>query len=727
MNARRRLAAPFGERERQSRKDGPLVSRGLVVETGPQHRARHALRAAEQLSRAVVDGLEEGVIVTDASARAISFNPSALRILAVAAEQLAGAEPLVGGLLLTDGRPVGEADSPIRQALLRGVAVRAELRRAGDDETWITVLARPIGGEGDARGVVCTLDDVTATVVSERRLREERDRAQRYLDVAGTLVVVLDDAGRVELINRQGCELLGFAEDELLGRDWFGTVVPAVDRLDARLAFMRLVSGVDAPGSSLEALVETRNGEARTIAWRNAVLQDREGRVTSVLRSGEDVTERKRAEAQVAFLAYHDRLTGLANRTLLEEQVRRDLGRARRNGTSLALLYFDLDNFKLVNDSLGHQAGDAVLAEAARRVADLTRTGDVLARQGGDEFLLLLGSGGDGDPRLAARAAGERIAAALDEPFEISDARFHVGASIGIALYPEHATDADTLFKHADHAMYQAKRRGGGTVAFYEAEATDARERLSLTARLRRAIREGELRLHAQPIVDVHDNRIVAVEALVRWEDPEHGLIPPAMFIGVAEETGLIDGIGDWVVEALCAHGALWREEGFEPLLTFNVSPRQLRRSDLVDSIVARIERYDLEPDRFCAELTESAIMSDERHHRSTLSDLADAGLALAIDDFGAGHSSLGRLRDLPVQMLKVDRSFLERVPDDPSSAAIVAAVLMLGKALGTTTVVEGVEEPAQLEYLRRHGATLAQGFLLGRPVPAEDLLAVVT
>jgi diguanylate cyclase (GGDEF)-like protein/PAS domain S-box-containing protein len=566
---------------------------------------------------------------------------------------------------------------------------------------------------------------MSRAVLTQRRLREERDRAQRYLDVAGTLVVVLDDAGRVELINRQGCELLGFDEDELLGRDWFGAVVPAADRLDARLAFMRLVSGVDVAGSSLEALVETRRGETRTIAWRNAVLHDRTGRVASVLRSGEDVTERKRAEAQVAFLAYHDRLTGLANRTLLEEQVRRDLGHARRTDGSLALLYFDLDNFKLVNDSLGHQAGDAVLAEAARRVSDLTRTGDVLARQGGDEFLLLLGSGGDENPRRAAQTAGERIAAALDEPFEISDALFHVGASIGVALYPEHAADADTLFKHADSAMYQAKRRGGGTVAFYEAEVTDARERLSLTSRLRRAIREGELRLHVQPIVDVQDSRIVAVEALVRWQDPEHGLIPPAMFIGVAEETGLIDGIGDWVLEALCAHGALWREQGFEPLLTFNVSPRQLRRADLVESILERIARYDLEPDRFCAELTESAILSDERAHRTTLSDLADAGLALAIDDFGAGHSSLGRLRDLPVQMLKVDRCFLERVPDDPSSSAIVAAVLMLGTALGTTTVVEGVEEPEQLEYLRRHGATLAQGFLLGHPVPAEDLVPV--
>jgi EAL domain-containing protein (putative c-di-GMP-specific phosphodiesterase class I) len=214
------------------------------------------------------------------------------------------------------------------------------------------------------------------------------------------------------------------------------------------------------------------------------------------------------------------------------------------------------------------------------------------------------------------------------------------------------------------------------------------------------------------------------VEALVRWQDPEYGLIQPGGFIPVAEETGLIDGIGDWVLDALCAQGARWREQGFEPLLTFNISPRQLRRSDLVESILGTIRRHGLEPESFCAELTESAILSDERGHRSTLAALADAGFALAIDDFGAGHSSLGRLRDLPVQMLKVDRSFLQRVPDDPSSAAIVSAILMLGKALGTTTVVEGVEHAAQIDFLRAQGASLAQGFFLGRPVPAGTLLS---
>ncbi len=729
------LSAPFGERVRSARADAQLVSRGVVVESGPQNRARQALRAAERMSRAVVDGLEEGVVVTDAELRPVSWNASALRILGVSAERLQAegfVGPAGGGLRYEDGRPVTSGDNPPSRALRQGAPVRTTLRRSDADpdaaERWITILARPIGGaHGTTRqGVVCTFADVTNSVEAERRLREERDRAQRYLEVASTLVVVLDSHGRVELVNRQGCELLGFEEHELLGRDWLEMVVPPADRLDARLAFLRLVSGVEPPRESLETFVQTKDGEGRKIAWRNAVLRDAEGAITAVLRSGEDVTERRKAEAQVTFLAYHDRLTGLPNRALLEEQLTRDLTRARRSGSAVALLYFDLDNFKLVNDSLGHTAGDAVLRETAERVSELTRTGDVLARQGGDEFLLLLDcsntSAGGEDPRVIAQLAGDRVAAALERPFEISGAEFHVGASIGVALFPEHGDDPETLFKCADAAMYQAKRAGGGTVAFFEQTSTDARHRLSLTSRLRRAIDEGELRLHYQPIVRIADGTLDAVEALVRWEDPVSGLMPPGTFIPVAEETGLIDGIGAWVVDALCAQAAQWAQEGFAPRLCFNLSPRQLRRPDLVASIADRIASYGLDPGQFCAELTETAVLSDQRRHRSLLSELHEAGLTIAIDDFGAGHSSLGRLRDLPVQVLKVDRSFLERVPDDTGSTAMVAAVLELAKALDMTTVVEGVETQAQLDFLLAHDCPLVQGFLLGRPVPADQL-----
>lgn len=690
-----------------------------------QTRARQAAHEAESLSRAVVEGLEEGVIVTDAALRATSWNASALRILGLTDEQLAGGltAPFRPDLRIVDerdGRTLGPGESLSALARdegrpIRGMAVRGE--------QWIRIHAWPLGAGAGRAGVVVTFADVTATIQTQQRLAEERDRAQRYLEVASTLVVVLDAQGCVELVNRQGCELLGFAEDELRGRDWFDAVVPAADRLDARREFARLVAGGEAPRDALvETFVRTKDGDDRKIAWRNSVLRNDVGAIVAVLRSGEDVTERRRAEAQVAYLAYHDALTGLPNRAQLEEQLRLDLVRARRSGEAVALVCFDLDNFKLVNDSLGHAGGDELLRETARRVSDLVRGGDVLARQGGDEFLLLMHCSGADAAASAAQQAAERIAAALERPFEIADAEFHVGASIGVALFPEHATDAESLLKRADAAMYQAKRTGSGSVALYQRQEGDARARLGLTSRLRRAIGAGELRLHYQPIVSLSDGCLTGVEALVRWDDPQHGLVPPADFIPIAEETGLIDPIGDWVVEELCTAAARWAGAGQRPRLSFNLSPRQLRRTDLVSSIAQRIAAHGLRPEQFCAELTETAIMSDAHRHRSLLDELHEAGLTIAIDDFGAGHSSLARLRDLPVQVLKVDRAFLDRVPSDRGSAAIVAAILSLADALDMTTIVEGIETNEQLLFLQANECPFGQGYLLGRPVPAEAL-----
>jgi diguanylate cyclase (GGDEF)-like protein/PAS domain S-box-containing protein len=722
-----RITAPFGERERRRRQDDQLISRGLVVETGPQHRARQALRAAEQLSRAVVEGLEEGVVVTDRELRAVSWNASALSILQLDAAAISGRQaPFVPGLTDQDGTALTEADNPVSRAVRDAGRSRALLHRtieATGEVQWLTLLARPVTTRPGAPGeMVCTFADVTQTVEVERSLREERDRAQRYLDVASTLVVVLDELARIELINRQGCELLGFTEDELIGRDWFSTVVPADDRLEARMAFARITSGVEPPGEALETAVRTRGGTTRKIAWRNAVLRDDSGRIVSVLRSGEDVTERRAAEAQVAYLAYHDRLTGLPNRALLEEQLGRDVARARRTGRAVALLYLDLDDFKLVNDSLGHAAGDGVLKETARRVSDLLRAGDIVCRQGGDEFLLLLNCDDAADAEEAAQQAGERICRALEQPFLIHDAEFHVGASIGAALFPTHAEDTESLLKRADAAMYQAKSLGGGSVALYEEAANDSRRRLSLTSQLRRAVANDELRLHLQPICDPRDSTLKSLEALVRWQHPEDGLVPPGVFIPVAEQTGLIDAISEWVLEALCVQAAAWAAEGRVPTLAFNISPRQARRADLAQSIADRIDAHGLDRAQFCVELTETAVLSDERRQGSLLAECHEAGLRVAIDDFGSGHSSLGRLRDLPVGVLKVDRSFLSRVPEDTRSASLIAAILDLSAALGMTTVVEGVERPEQLRFLAERGCPLVQGFLLGRPVPAEQI-----
>ena len=352
--------------------------------------------------------------------------------------------------------------------------------------------------------------------------------------------------------------------------------------------------------------MRTKAGGERKIAWRNAVLYDDGGRVASVLRSGEDVTERRAAEAQVAYLAYHDGLTGLPNRAMLEEQLARDIARARRQERPLALLYFDLDDFKLVNDSLGHAAGDEVLRETAKRVSELTRAGDLLCRQGGDEFLLLLNCETSEEATVTALEAGDRIIDALEQPFLIHDAEFHIGASIGAVLFPEHADDIESLLKRADSAMYQAKTAGGGTVAIYEEAANDSRERLSLTSQLRRAVAEDELRLHYQPICDVATGELTSLEALVRWQHPEQGLIAPGTFIPVAEQTGLIDAIRDWVLEEICLQAVEWAAFDRRPMITFNLSPRQTRRADLVPSIVDRIRSHGLDPAQFCVELTET-------------------------------------------------------------------------------------------------------------------------
>jgi diguanylate cyclase (GGDEF)-like protein len=419
--------------------------------------------------------------------------------------------------------------------------------------------------------------------------------------------------------------------------------------------------------------------------------------------------------------AFHDSLTGLPNRALLAEHLELALARARRTASAVALLYVDLDDFKLVNDSLGHAAGDQLLCQIAMRLQDRRRETDLLARQSGDEFLLLL-SDVKGDPVASAHTAAEGILQALSRPFTISGTDFHIGASVGVGVFPRDANDAEELLRHADAAMYQAKARGRNTVAIYSGEAHQSRERLSLSTRLRRAIERDELVLHWQPIVDPRDGLLRKAEALVRWDDPSRGLVPPIEFIPFAEDTGLIDDVGEWVLEALCRQRLAWQAQGLDPQVTFNVSPRELRRTVFAEHLRSRLGAHGLDPSRVTVEVTESAAMGDFGVTEPVLRDLADAGFKVAIDDFGAGYSSLSRLRDLPVQMLKIDRSFLRDVPGRTEATAVVTAILELAAALGMETVAEGVESPAQREFLIERGCTYGQGFLLGRPAPARDL-----
>ena len=447
-----------------------------------------------------------------------------------------------------------------------------------------------------------------------------------------------------------------------------------------------------------------------------------EGRAEARLRVVEAELRAERDE--VRRQAFHDALTGLPNRSQLDARLRSSVARARRRGSSVALLFIDLDNFKLVNDSLGHAAGDRLLRRVAARLAGVEEPGGMLARHGGDEFLILLEDLEGERAEDAARAAADDVAVRLAKPFSIGGAEFHVEASVGISLFPGDADGPHALLQHADAAMYQSKGRGRAASTVYARMTHDPLERLSLSSRLRRAIAGDELELHYQPIVWTASGRLHSMEALLRWNDPDRGLVQPDRFIPAAEEMSLLDPIGEWVVGAMARQLREWEAEGLTPRMSFNVSPRELHRPDFALELSERLREEGVDPSRLTMELTESATLREPERIGPLLRELRKTGLQIAIDDFGAGWSSLSRLRQLPVQTLKIDRSFLREIPDDPEAGAIVRAVIALSDALGMTTIAEGVEVPVQQHFLAAQGCPLAQGRLFGDALPAVEMTA---
>jgi diguanylate cyclase (GGDEF)-like protein/PAS domain S-box-containing protein len=576
-------------------------------------------------------------------------------------------------------------------------------------------------------------DGSLAFVATERRLSDEavmietvlmaRDRAQAYVDVASALVVILYADGTISVLNRYGRDMLGDTRDELIGQNWVDAAIPKDERADAQAVLERLVGAGDGAIERFEGQIVTRGGERRNVAWQASALADAKGRTIVVL-SGQDITEHVRAEQELRRLAFFDSLTGLPNRSQLESRVRGAVSRARRRRRAVALLLVDLDNFKLVNDSLGHGAGDRLLRRVAGRLRGAEGDGAMLFRHGGDEFVLVLSDLPRDSAELLAREASDQLAERLANPFTVAGAEFHVEASIGISIYPDDADSAEALLQHADVAMYQSKGRGRAASTVYARMSHDPLERLSLSSRLRRAIAGSELQLHYQPIVWTASGRLHSMEALLRWNDPERGLLHPDRFIPAAEEMSLLEPIGDWVVGEIARQMREWEAIDLRPRVSFNVSPRQLHRPDFALELADRLRAEDMDASRLTMELTESATLREPERIGPLLRDLRSTGLQIAIDDFGAGWSSLSRLRHLPVQTLKIDRSFLREIPDDPEAGAIVRAVIALSDALGMTTVAEGVERPVQQHFLAAQGCPLAQGLLFGDAVPAAEMTA---
>ncbi|HEY7258706.1 MAG TPA: EAL domain-containing protein [Gaiellales bacterium] len=444
-----------------------------------------------------------------------------------------------------------------------------------------------------------------------------------------------------------------------------------------------------------------------------------------------DVTERKQTEARLTHLALHDALTDLPNRALFQEHLNLAIAHAHRTGIGGAVLFVDLDDFKMINDGFGHAVGDALLVQVARRLRESCRADDVVARQGGDEFLILLsGSGDTAGSEEAAADAAQKVAAsmrtALGLPFHVGDTELYVTASIGASLYPSDADTAEAVLKHADVALYAAKDAGRDGYRLYSEPKHDTTRELALAARLRNAEKRDELILLYQPMVDLQTSCIVGAEALIRWKTPDGELVPPADFLPVAERTGLIRPITAWVVEQACIQARRWCDLDLDLYASINVPPSYWQAASM-RRVLATIADFGLPADRIMIEITEQSAMNQSEELAPLVEEFRRRGLRLAIDDFGTGHSSLGRLRQLRPNTLKIDRSFIRDLPNDKEAAILVEIMITLAQRLGMHCLAEGIETEAQLRFLVEHGCHLGQGFLYSRPLPVSGFTALIT
>jgi diguanylate cyclase (GGDEF)-like protein/PAS domain S-box-containing protein len=681
-------------------------------------------RAAERLGdvearfRSAFESSAIGMAITGLDLRFVRVNAAFGRLVGRSPEDLVGA-PV---------REVSHPDEwePDREAMNElianpGVTAQREKRYVRPDGTemlaLLSVSAVP-GPDGTAQYVIAQMVDITQQRAAELALTAREAEYRALAEHSTDFLSRHDLDGRYLYASPASEALLGHAPADLLGRT--PAEVGYIHPDDAAV-----VRGLDA---AVDGSQETATATWRavrpdgSVGWLETALRavpGADGRPHQIVAVTRDVSERKDAELRLAHQALHDALTGLPNRALFHDRLEQALRRAQRSGTTVAVLFVDLDRFKLINDSFGHSAGDRLLIDVATRLRRELRPTETIARFGGDELTILCE---DLEGEAGALGVARRIAAAFEEPFVVEEGEAFLQASVGIALGGDGATPED-LVRDADAAMYKAKERGRSRVeVFDEAMRADARARVATESALRRAIERDELRIHVQPVVAIGDGTIQGFEGLVRWDHPERGLVPPGEFIPLAEETGLVVPIGNWMLRAVCRTLRRWHTEVGAPWVqcSVNLSVRHLQQPDLVAIVRAALEEHGVPAHRLVLELTESAVMENGAATVETLHALRALGVRLALDDFGTGYSSLAHLHRFPLDVLKIDRSFTAALGEDHEGASIAGAIASLADALGLVTVGEGIEDRAQQRHLERLGCTFGQGFLFSRPQPPE-------
>ena len=570
---------------------------------------------------------------------------------------------------------------------------------------------------GNPLAVVGTIHDITERRALETRLRESEARYASTVELAAVGIAHVDAGGHLIWSNSWLRDMLGYTQEELARLTVWQISHP--EDVHATDADRRRLHARELDSLRVEKRYICKDGKIIWVKIATAPRFDGNDKLLYDVAIVEDITPRKLAEARIQYLATHDELTGLPNRVIFVELLAHALEGAHRDNNRCAVLFIDLDRFKIVNDSLGHEAGDQVLKQVAQRLRACVRNSDVVARFGGDEFIVLLNPIAD---QTAAAAVAANILAAMLKPVRIMSYECRVTASIGIARYPEDATDGPTLMKQADMGMYLAKDEGKNNVQFYSGVvAPMSVERIVLETHLVHALERNELFLEYQPKIQISTGRICGVEALLRWNNPQLGVLPPNAFVPLAEDTGLIVPIGKWVLRTACAQSMAWQRLGLPPLvMAVNLSPRQFKDPALVEVITEALRESGLPANRLELEITESMIMNSVDQAAHTAAVINSLGVRLAIDDFGTGYSSLSQLKQFPIDTLKIDRSFIRELPGDRDDQAIAEAIISLGKALGVNIVAEGVETVEQEVFLRERACDEIQGFLYSKPCDAD-------
>ena len=685
---------------------------GIIADIS--QRKHHEMRIEALLTEqsAILDNVMFGVMFVR-HRRIISVNRRCEDLFGYDPGQMMGNSTAIVFTSSYDFEEAGERQYPAL-ALGGDFSEERQYQRRDGSLFWALVSGCALDPLRPNEGSIWVYADITARKEAEEKLRLSATVLEHIADG----VMVVDADGIIVTINPAFTQITGYSEAEALGRH---ASLTRSERHDAAF-YQALWEELGVSGFWRGEIWNRRKNGEIYLEWLTiSAVRDTRAGTTHYVGVFSDITLIKESQEKLDHMAHHDPLTALPNRLLFHDRLQHALQRAGRDQEQLAILFIDLDRFKNVNDTLGHHVGDELLQKVAGQLSARLREGDTLARLGGDEFIVLLERV---DGEYGATQVAEKLMTMFEQPFTVADHELFVTCSVGISLYPDDALDLNMLIRNADVAMYQAKARGRNGYRFYAPSMTgEGVERLRLETFLRRSIEKNEIFLTYQPQVEIDTGRLVGVEALVRWNHPELGLVPPARFIPLAEDSGFINQLGKWVLDEACRQMMRWQAQGLRvPKMAVNLSVKQFERGSIAGMVADILRETGLEPQRLQLEVTESVIMNTG-DALGFINDLHAIGVGLAIDDFGTGYSSLAYLKQLPVQTLKIDRSFIKDISTDVNDEAIAIAIIQLGKSMHLSVIAEGVETEEQAAFLLRHGCKLAQGYLYSRPVLAQDML----